>query len=101
MAISWSKAYIARNPGFELTQPGSRPSLALGEMTIVYECLEKFGPRVTLSELVQRCLEHGLASRFKNPATDPTLCVLYHLKRMEEGTIGRKKHAERRLIREI
>ena len=72
MAISWSKKYIKTNPEFELTNPGSRPKLQAGEMTIVYDCLERFGPR-----------------------------MLYHLKLLSEGTVNRIKNAQAPVIREV
>jgi hypothetical protein len=100
MTISWAKSYIAKNPQFELTSL-ARPKLQAGEMTIVYECLERFGPRMYLHDLVRRCMENGLKDRFTNSDTDPTLCVLYHLKLLAEGTRNRQKHSERAAIREL
>jgi hypothetical protein len=100
MVISRSRSYVAKNPRFVLTNPGSRPKLQSGEMTVVYECLEQYGP-LSLSELVKRCLAKGYSSLFTNPQTDPTASVLYHLKLLEEGTLNRRKHAQRQVVREI
>lgn len=100
MGISRSKSYIAKNPRFALAIAGSRPSLQAGQMTIVYECLEQHGI-LTLDELVGRCLAKGYSNLFRNPQTDPTISVLYHLKLLQDGTLNRKKHAQRRVVQEI
>ncbi|MGH9606278.1 MAG: hypothetical protein ACRD3N_11340 [Terracidiphilus sp.] len=93
MAVSWSKSFIASNPRFELTQPESRPRLQTGQMTIVYECLDKLG-RPSLSELVKCCEANGYKTK-----KEIKLSVLYQLKLMEDGTINRIKHAQRQVVR--
>jgi hypothetical protein len=70
MAILKSESYIATNPRFELTEPGSRPKLQKGETTIVYECFETLGPSLSLRELVRHCGEPEYRERFTNPRTD-------------------------------
>jgi hypothetical protein len=97
MTISWSKEYIETNSRFELIYAGSRPGIRTGEMTIVYECLKRLGPRVHLGELVQCCLDNGYRDRFKNPDTDPTLSVLYQLNLMSGKT---KRGLARPVVRE-
>ncbi len=99
MPVSQKKKYIESNPRFELTQPGSRPTLQKGQMTIIYECLEKLGsPRLT--ELARCCEANGYRDRFKSE-TNTKKSILYHLKRMREGTIGRVKHAQRQIVHEL
>jgi hypothetical protein len=91
---------MARKPQFELTEPGSRPKLQKGQMTIVYECFER-NRRLALTDLVSCCDRPEYRDTFRNPNTDITKSVLYHLKRMQEGTVGRVKNAQRPVIREV
>jgi hypothetical protein len=85
MRIPQSKSYIASNPRFALTS-AARPRLQRGEMTIVYECLEPYPKVYSLEELVRRCSERDLQSRFRNPNTDVRKSILYHLNRLLNGT---------------
>jgi len=101
MTISTSRSYIAMNPQFELTRPDSDPKLQKGEMTIVYECFKRFGPRLSLKELVGHCDKPEYRDRFTNPKTDITKSVLYHLKLLVEDPINRVKNAQRPVIREV
>src|SRR5277367_5865259 len=101
MLVSTSRSYITKNPQFELTQPNSDPKLQKGQMTLVYECFKRFGPRLSLKELVGHCDKPEYRETFTNPKTDITTSVLYHLKLMEEGTINRVKHDQRPVIREV
>jgi hypothetical protein len=100
MAISRSRSYIAKKPRFALAIPGSRPALQAGEMTMVYECLEQHGS-LSLDELVKLCLAKGYSSLFTNPQTDPTISVLFQLRLLETGTLNRRKHAQRQVVREV
>jgi hypothetical protein len=68
-------------------------------MTIVYECLEG-RESASLEELVKCCETRGYKERFK-AHTDIRKSILYHLKRMQEGTLGRTKHAQRPVVREV
>ncbi len=99
MAISWKKSYIDSNPKFELLLRGSIPKLQKGEMTIVYECLERL-ERPSLAELVSCCEAHGYRELMK---AEPSIerSVLYHLRRLADGTVGRVKHYQRPVVREI
>ena len=90
---------MEKNPQFELTEPGSRPKLQKGQMTIIYECFERNG-RLALTDLVSCCDRPAYRKTFRNRNTDITKSVLYHLKRMREGTVGRDKNAQRPVIRE-
>ncbi len=96
MSISQSESYIATNPQFELTHPGSRPKLQKGQMTVVYECLERFGPRLALADLVRHCREQGHQTN-----VDITKSVLYHLNLLLEGTINRIPGVQRPVIRVV
>jgi hypothetical protein len=53
-------------------------------MTIVYMCLEPFGSVHSLSELVHDCIARGYTSTFKDPNTDISKSILYHLKLLDE-----------------
>jgi hypothetical protein len=81
---------------FEIIRSGK---LQAGQMTIVYECLQKLG-KASLAELAQRCKARGYTDTFKSE-TDIERSILYHLKRMEEGTLGRAKRYQDPLIREL
>ena len=91
---------MEKNPQFELTEPGSRPKLRNGQMTIIYKCFEQNG-RLALTDLVGCCDRPEYRDTFRNPKTDIIKSVLYHLKRMQEGTVGRVKNAQRPVIRKV
>jgi hypothetical protein len=85
---------------FELITRGSRPKLQRGQMTIVYEAIERLG-RPSLADLVQYCRQHGHCETFRNPGTNLAESVVFHLKRLEEGTIGKSRGEQAPVIRII
>jgi hypothetical protein len=91
---------MAGNPQFDLINSGSRPKLQKGQMTIIYKCLERKG-RLALTDLVSLCDVPEYRETFRNPNTDITDSVLYHLKRMQEATAGRIKNAQRPVVRKV
>src|SRR5271156_3191761 len=98
MAILKSESYIATNPRFELTEPGSRPKLQKGETTIVYECFET-SDRVCPSESwCGTATSLSIGKDLQTQERTSTKSVLYHLDLLAEGTINRVKHAQRRVI---
>jgi hypothetical protein len=56
-------------------------------MTILYMCLEPFGSVHSLADLVRYCTGRGYKATFKDPHTDITKSILYHLFLKEEGLI--------------
>ena len=53
-------------------------------MTIVYMCLEPFGSVHPLTGLVRECSSRGYKSTFKDPNTDISKSILYHLRLLKE-----------------
>jgi hypothetical protein len=66
----------------------SRPKLQEGQMTVVYMCLEPYGSKKSLDQLVRECLSRNYASTFKQihegaALTQQTeISILYHINRM-------------------
>jgi hypothetical protein len=95
-----SNRYLDPGAQFELVTQGSRPKLQRGQMTKVYEAIARL-KRPTIPEIVTNCRLHGYIETFSNPETDITASVLYHIKRLEEGTLGRVKRAQDPVIRAV
>jgi len=53
-------------------------------MTILYMCLEPFASVHSLADLVRECKGRGYKATFKDPNTDISKSVLYHLKLLKE-----------------
>jgi hypothetical protein len=62
------------------------PQLAAGQAEVVYKCLEPFGTRYSLEELLLRAKKRGLSAHFKNTsATTIPGSLHHHLKRFIEA----------------
>jgi hypothetical protein len=83
MTISQSKPYIASIPRFGLARQ-SRSPIQDGQMTIIYMCLEPLGSVHSLTDLVHECTSRGYKSTFKDPNTDISKSILYHLRLLKE-----------------
>ena len=64
-----------------------RPSpLPAGQAEIVYQCLEPYGSKHSLEELIMRAKKKSLSAHFKNTsATTIPGALHYHLKRFIEA----------------
>ena len=84
-SIPKTRAYIAKNPRFELTS-GRHANLHDGQMTIIYGCLETMGRIGSLEDLVRACKKKDYERTFRNPNTDIHESILYQMNRLYQGT---------------
>jgi hypothetical protein len=85
-----ASSYREPNLRFELAPFDGAPKIQRGQMKRVYEAIKNL-TRPSLTEIVDYCMKDDYDETFRDPMTDPTESVIYHLKRLEEGTVGKKK----------
>jgi hypothetical protein len=71
---------------YTLTRDSVPSQLPAGQAEVVYKCLQPFGSKHTMEELVMRAKKRNLSALFKR--TDSTTipgCLHYHLKRFVDA----------------
>ena len=72
------------------------PQLAAGQAEVIYQCLEPFGTKYSLEELLLRARKRGLSAHFKNTsATTIPGSLHHHLKRFIEAGYVRVEETTR------
>jgi hypothetical protein len=67
---------------YTLTRDSTPPQLPAGQAEVVYKCLQPYGTKHSMEELVMRAKKRNLSALFKRTdATTIPECLHYHLKR--------------------